>query len=154
MITYRKMSLFDAPKGSYLVHACNTQGYWGEGIDLQFKNRFPHSYAVYSRGCQGNSKFALGKVWVIRDSGYSVGCLLTSEGYGYDRSSKEEILKNTEPALRSLLNYISEWDKKAKVIHSNRFNAGRLGVPWEETEQILQKVLKEYSMDWIVCDLI
>jgi hypothetical protein len=32
MIKYHKMSLFDVPTGSVLVHAVNNQGVWGSGI--------------------------------------------------------------------------------------------------------------------------
>ncbi len=152
LIAYKKMSLFDAPKGSYLVHACNSQGVWGSGIAATFKEKFPHSFAVYNRACQGNSKFALGKSWSINDVDYVVTCLIVSEGYGKYKSSQEDILKYTEMALHSLLSFVVEWDKSTKVIYSNRFNSGFFGVPWNETEKVLKKVLKQYNINWVVCD--
>lgn len=152
MIHYKKISLFDAPKNSYLVHACNSQGVWGSGIAVEFKKRFPHAYAVYNRACQGNSKFALGKSWSIYDGDYSVTCLIVSEGYGRDKSSKDDILAHTELALHSFLKHVTEWDKKTTVIYSNRFNSGFFAVPWNETEKVLKKVLSQYNIEWIVCD--
>lgn len=152
MIHYKKMSLFDAPEGSYLVHACNSQGVWGSGIATKFKEKFPHSYAVYHRACQGNSKFALGKSWSIHDVDYTVTCLIVSEGYGMNKSSEEDILMYTEMALHSLLKYVTEWEKKTNAVYSNRFNSGFFAVPWHKTEKVLKKVLEQYSIDWVVCD--
>lgn len=152
MISYKKMSLFDAPNGSYIVHACNSQGVWGSGIAVDFKRLYPQAFEVYHRACQGNSKFALGKSWSIWDKTHNVVCLIVSEGYGKTKSSEEEILKNTEMALRSHLEYVKNNDKNCKEIYSNRFNSGFFAVPWNKTEKVLQKVLKEYNINWIVCD--
>lgn len=47
MITYKKMSLFDAPKETIIVHACNSQGMWGSGIAKPFAQNYPVSYESY-----------------------------------------------------------------------------------------------------------
>ncbi len=156
-ITYKKGSLFDAPEGSNLVHACNTQGVWGSGIAVAFKEKFPMSYAAYHRACQGSSSFALGKSFTFHDKDekgrpYDITCLLVSFGYGRSKSSEADILKYTEMALHSLCQWVTEYDKKTKVIYSNRFNSGFFAVPWEKTEKVLQKVLEQYNLDWIVMD--
>jgi ADP-ribose 1''-phosphate phosphatase len=156
MITYKRMSLFDAPPGSYLVHACNTAGVWGSGIAAEFKRRYPHAFAVYERSCQGNSSFALGKSWSIWDREHVVTCLLTSQGYGRWKSPKEDILRYTEMALNSFMQYVTEGtlrsDNRRMPIYSNKFNSGLFGVPWEETEAILKKLTDQHRLDWTVCD--
>ena len=158
MVVHKRMSLFDAPEGSYLVHSCNTAGMWGAGIALEFKKRFPHAFAVYERACQGNSKFALGKSWSIPDGKYTITCLQTSSGYGKNKDSKEDILKHTELALHSFLSYIiaegmGNTNNRRKPIYSNKFNSGLFAIPWGETEAILIKLTGEYGVDWIVCDV-
>ncbi len=157
MITYKRMSLFDAPPESYLVHACNSAGVWGSGIAKEFKMRYPHAFAVYERACQGNSSFALGKSWSIRDKQHVVTCLITSSGYGKWKDPKEEILKHTEMSLRSFMRYVTErgigkTNNRRLPIYSNRFNSGLFAVPWEETENILKRLTEEYKLDWTVCD--
>jgi ADP-ribose 1''-phosphate phosphatase len=150
MIVYKRQSLFDAPEGAYLVHACNTAGVWGSGIATEFKKRFPHAFAVYERSCQGNSRFALGQFWAIYDNKYNVTCLLVSMGYGRSLDAKESILENTKIALDRLVKYAL--DNKIKQIHSNKFNSGFFRVPWPETEAILVECLKDSDIEWVICD--
>ena len=50
-LEYVKGSVFDAPKGVILAHACNAQGSWGSGVALEFKKRFPDAYAYYHKTC-------------------------------------------------------------------------------------------------------
>src|SRR5579859_6977248 len=81
VIEYRKGSLFEAPKGSYLVHACNTQGVWGSGIAVEFKKRFPGAFAHYNRHCQNPLDLIIGKCWCMSEPDYIVTCLMVSTGY-------------------------------------------------------------------------
>lgn len=157
MIEYRKGSLFEAPKGSYLVHACNTQGVWGSGIATEFKKRFPHAFAVYSRHCQNNSNFVLGQFWAIWDADYYVTCLLVSSGYGRQVDSKEEIKKQTKIVLDKFLQWVTDPKQHLNAVpvtevYSNKFNSGFFRVPWNETEAILMESLKPYNIKWIVYD--
>lgn len=147
-IKYVKGSLFDAPKGTILVHACNAQGVWGSGIAKEFKERFPTSYSLYSKHCKnsfelfGHSTLGFGSVY--KDREYYVGCLITSENYGKKVDSKQEILINTTLALSSISGY------KSEKFASNKFNSGLFGVPWEETEVILKYFIKRHNLDWTV----
>lgn len=152
MVSYKKMSLFDVPKGSYIVHACNSQGVWGSGIAVDFKRLYPHAFAVYHRACQGNSSFALGKSWSIWDETHHIVCLIVSQGYGKTKSAEADILAHTKTALTSHLDYVTNHDKECKVIYSNRFNSGFFAVPWPKTEAVLKEVLKNYDIKWVVCD--
>ena len=155
MIKYVKGSLFEAPKGAHLVHACNAQGVWGSGIAVEFKKRFPSAFASYNRLCLNPSHMILGHCWSGHETDYSVVCLMVSDGYGRNVSSKEDILARTKTSVTELLNGLKEGRKfmhEDPVICSNKFNSGFFRVPWEETEAILKECLKDYPYDWIVYD--
>jgi ADP-ribose 1''-phosphate phosphatase len=155
MIMYKTASLFDAPKGAYLVHACNAQGVWGSGIAVEFKKRFPGAFAHYNRNCQNPSHMVLGHSWCMHETDYTVVCLMVSYGYGRTVSSKEEILARTRTSVVELLNATKEaakFMKEPPMICSNKFNSGYFGVPWPETEAVLAECLKDYPYDWVVYD--
>lgn len=153
-VVHKKGSLFDAPQGSVLVHACNAQGVWGSGIAKQFHERFPNSYESYSAICQSGD--VIGQGFVLNmENDYRVGCLITSNNYGNLRDPKEVILKNTKLALLDILGATGRLDcyiGEDVEIHSCKFNAGLFGVPWEETEKILLDVMNEigYNRVWTV----
>ncbi|KAL3480346.1 hypothetical protein BJX99DRAFT_27815 [Aspergillus californicus] len=44
--------LFDAPDGAALIHACNCQGSWGNGIAKAFKTKYPAAFSVYQSHCK------------------------------------------------------------------------------------------------------
>lgn len=147
-ITYEKRSLFDTPKGSYLVHACNAQGVWGSGIATMFRRKFPHAHDEYNKLCRAEPDVTLGMAFVIPDNDYGVVCLIVSEGYGQYKSPKEDILLYTKHALDQFLRNIPEGSN----VYSNKFNSGFFKVPWPETEKILQEALNSYKVNWTVCD--
>ena len=149
MIAYKKGSLFDAPKGSILVHACNAQGVWGAGIAKEFKNRFPESFKYYRRNCVLAEEPQVGKAYLLPlENGYQVGCLITSRCYGEDLDPITIILNQTESALSSLEFYLK---LNPKPVYSNKFNSGLFGVPWESTENVLKSVIGD--CEWTVMEL-
>lgn len=151
MIIHKKMSLFDAPKGSMLVHACNAQGVWGRGIAVEFKKRFPLALVGYNTCCKSYDH-PVGHGWYFNDNGYSIGCIITSENYGSRTDPEYKILKNTENALEDLL--IKAAGDGFHTIYSNKFNSGLFSVPWEKSEALLEKALGNYpDVTWIVCEL-
>lgn len=154
-IIYKKMSLFDAPKKSIIVHAVNCQGVWGSGIAKEFKEKYPHSYRSYKNDCDTHRKqFLLGYSGLSGnyvEEHHWIGWLYTSENYGDKKDSKEVIKINTTLAVKALCQHACNWDEHN--IYSNKFNSGLFDVPWEETELILNIVLKHYpKITWIVCD--
>lgn len=136
-IEYRTGSLFDAPPGALLVHACNSQGVWGSGIALEFKKRFPEAYKYYKTVCDESRHDNL--VGHIVLPGDSVACLITSWGYGQNVSPPHMILQATETAFRQLLRSVTPTEE----IHMPMINSGLFRVPWEQTECILNKVLAQ-----------
>jgi ADP-ribose 1''-phosphate phosphatase len=148
-IIYKKGSLFDAPKGSMLVHAVSTKSVWGSGIAKEFKARFPESYTFYLEICAEEGAKMLGLViYCPEENGYEVSNLVTSLDYGCNKDPKEMILANTRTALHFLL----EETFNDQPIHSCKFNSGLFGVPWEETEKVLLEVMAAtcYTKDWTV----
>lgn len=149
-IIIKKMDLFDAPKGSVLVHACNAQGVWGSGIAKTFREKFPEAFEKYHNYCKTIGGIGTGPV--ISENGYHIGCLITSSGYAGTLDEKDVILVNTVLALNQLCAN-EHWAHFSKrEIFSNKFNSGLFRVPWRETERILKVLVDRYDLTWTVCD--
>lgn len=124
---YKKGDLFDAPKGSYLVHACNCVGRWGSGVALQFAKRFPKSYEEYQKFCKNGAK--RGDVFICSpEKGYQVVCMFTSKDYGDNVDSKNKIIEATKEAIRYL--------PSDAPLHMPMINSGLFRVPWENTAML------------------
>lgn len=150
-IIYKKISLFDAPKDSLLVHSCNGQGVWASGIAKEFKEKFPKSFEAYNHYCIWN-KVDVGPnegtaMICPEENRYRIGCLITSENFGAKVDSPEIILDNTYNALLDLF----DLNRRKLLIYSNKFNSGLFKVPWEKTEEILNQFIESLDYDWIVC---
>lgn len=161
MIKYEKKSLFNVKYG-IIAHGCNAQGVWGSGIAKDFKELYEVSYLEYKVFC--NTKRT-----ITGTAGFSknfnelnqVAWLITSENYGEKVDAKATILANTALAVKDLCEEIIHWKKistmdfkpdKKITIYSNKFNSGLFKVPWEETEEVLETVLKHFpNIEWIVC---
>lgn len=151
-IIYKKMNLFDAPKGSVLVHACNAQGVWGSGIAKQFKEKFPESFEIYKDHCMYHDEPTMFPGLILpEENGYRVGCLITSNNYAARVSEPHVILKHTENGLEL---FAEKWLDLLKrfPIYSNKFNSGLFKVPWQDTEKILKEFVDKYDLIWSVCD--
>jgi ADP-ribose 1''-phosphate phosphatase len=148
-LVYKKMDLFDAPKGSVLVHAGNAQGVWGSGIAAEFHKRFPKAFESYNNECFKNSM--IGDYDCTEENDYIVATIITSENYGGKVDNPEEILVNTTLALDSLCRILNVDDLNGRI-YSNKFNSGLFNVPWEKTEAILKVFVKRYDLNWTVCE--
>lgn len=156
MLKYEKMSLFDAPPGSILMHGCNAQGVWGRGIAAEFKKRFPKSYFQYTDLCNLYKRNqpgygAVGMTLVLeKEHGYNVACVVTSFDYG-DIDPERQILLQTVMALED---FCLTWEVETggTAIYCNKFNSGLFAVPWEKTEYILNYFAEKYDLDITVCE--
>lgn len=149
-LIYKKMSLFGAPKGSVLVHACNSKGVWGSGIAKDMKTRFPKAFENYNNECLLYPMIA--EFDFTMENEYKIASIITSKSYGNDVDSKDEILVNTSIALNELCRYLDDNDDN-DLIYSNKFNSGLFKVPWEETEKILKILVDRYHLIWTICEL-
>lgn len=149
-IQYKKISLFDAPKGSILVHACNAQGIWGSGIAKDFKSEFPKSFEQYNKYCTNNLPYHTSGTALVteEENNYRVGCLITSSDFGGRLNAEKLILDNTKHALEKL----AQTHPNSQVYYSNKFNSGFFKVPWEQTEKLIKDFVKKHNKTWIICD--
>jgi ADP-ribose 1''-phosphate phosphatase len=164
MVTTQKMSLFDAPKESVIIHACNSQGMWGSGIAKPFSEQYPHSYKDYQRFCarwnqERGTAVGMADLSMFHESEpHWVGWIVTSHDYGPRKDSPELIKIHTTLALRELCEKIYRAhprDSNPSIeVYSNKFNSGLFAVPWEDSELILKTVLKDFKrIKWIVCEV-
>lgn len=156
MLKYEKMSLFDAPPGSILMHGCNAQGVWGTGIAAEFKKGFPKSYFQYTDLCNLYKRNYPGYgvvgncILLEPENNYRVACLVTSYDYA-DIDTEDTILLQTVLALEDFC-YIWERETGGTPIYCNKFNSGLFSVPWERTEKILVYFAEKHGLDITVCE--
>jgi ADP-ribose 1''-phosphate phosphatase len=143
----KKMDLFEAPKGSILVHACNAQGVWGSGIAKEMKARFPIAFQHYNFQCEMYKM--LGDIDVTTDKDYVIASIITSDNYASKVDSPDEILVSTTIALNELCKKLTP----EAQIYSNKFNSGLFKVPWDQTEKILTVFVNRYNLNWTVCEV-
>ncbi|EJD39306.1 hypothetical protein AURDEDRAFT_71338 [Auricularia subglabra TFB-10046 SS5] len=138
-ITHLLADLFAAPRSAILVHACNTQGSWGGGIAVEFHARYPAAFNAYREHCRAHDSDAIiGTCLLIPgvNDEHDVACLFTSRRYGARKDKPQQILEATESALRDLM----KQNVSNKEIHACKFNSGKFGVPWSETEDVIRRV--------------
>jgi ADP-ribose 1''-phosphate phosphatase len=159
MIEYRKGDLFSiSADGRILLHAVNGVGKWGSGIAAEFAKRYPNAYQIYTYTCQKNlaegNKAGYG---FLVSAEAEIGCLVTSHKYGPQKDSPEQILKQTQSALREFLalKHVNAYLDQGYEIHSPKINAGLFAVPWKETVDILEQELKlnGKNIKWVVWEL-
>lgn len=106
LLRYVPGILFQAPRGSILIHACNTVGSWGAGIAKAFKSRYPEAFEVYRDHCkEHHPNDLIGTCLIIRSEAgdHDIACLFTSRDYGKRVDSQEDILAATRLAIQGLL---------------------------------------------------
>jgi|ERR1700677_4174250 len=143
-ITTVKDNLFNAPKGSIIIHACNTKGMWGSGIAKEFAKRYPRSYACYTEVCKNQGPALIGTCLLIPGGDYTIGCLFTSKNYGQFVDSPDKILAATRTAIADLI----KQNTNNLPMHICKINSGLFRVPWSDTK----KILKEFDKDFVVYD--
>ncbi|KAF2816449.1 uncharacterized protein BDZ99DRAFT_458320, partial [Mytilinidion resinicola] len=114
--------IFAAPPNALLIHACNTQGSWGAGIAAAFKERYPEAYKAYRAHCLSRN-VRTGTALLIppcetnpKAPQHWIGCLFTSARFGRAKDSPAQILANTGPALRALLDEVKGEEKDGNQV--------------------------------------
>ena len=141
-VTTIKGNLFNAPKGSILIHACNTRGVWGAGIAREFGRRFPMAYHTYKRYCAAHGPKLVGTCLLIPDKGYVIGCLFTSKSYGQYACAPSKILEYTKHAVDDLIRQ----NTLNLPMHTCKINSGLFEVPWPKTKEILKETGQEFTV--------
>ena len=103
-----------------------------------------------------------------------IACLFTSLGYGRKdmrhnnpgRDTKAKILYHTALALENFRSQLEDFtpsnfdedtawdtdDDKPGEIRACKFNSGAFGVPWEETEALIEQKFKDFERPWLIVD--
>ncbi|KAG6845607.1 hypothetical protein H0H87_006660 [Tephrocybe sp. NHM501043] len=85
------------------------------GIALTLREKYPSQYQLYKSFCEKSSpKDLIGTCLLIPGEKHYIACLFTSRDYGKRKDKPSEILAAT-----------------------SRFNSGKFGVLWEDTEKVL-----------------
>ena len=137
-------NLFDADKGSLLVHACNTEGAWGAGIAATFCRLYPTYYRAYQAHCERLGNKLLGTALILDGKWHKVGCLFTSSGFGKRALYEDEILENTRKSLVDLFSQIPD----TEVVNMPRINSGLFRVPWEKTLSVVEEFKEREIRIW------
>ncbi|KAF2497021.1 hypothetical protein BU16DRAFT_526072 [Lophium mytilinum] len=141
--------IFAAPPNTLLIHACNTQGSWGAGIAAAFRERYPEAYKVYRAHCLSRN-VRTGTALLIppcetnpKAPQHWIGCLFTSARFGRAKDSPAQILANTGPAIRELLDEVKgeeEGGNQVTEVRMCKINSARFGVPWPRTVSVLEGI--------------
>ena len=144
MIVDVQGNLFNAEKGSLLVHACNTEGVWGAGIAATFARLYPNYLRAYESVCRSRGQRLLGRAIIFEGHWHKVGCLFTSTGFGKRALYRDEILKATRESLLDLFDQM----KHDEDINMPRINSGLFRVPWEHTKAVLEEFPERTFKVW------
>ena len=151
MITYKKMSIFDAPKYTSILHACNSEGKWDTGVAAQIKEKYPE---VFEDAISHLKYYNTGFNISYTNDGYAFINLITSSKNSQEPDCPFVILINTCIGLTHLLvtdqtpcNYLDR-----STIYMPKINSGGFKVPWIDTERVLQKIVDRFGTNIVICD--
>jgi ADP-ribose 1''-phosphate phosphatase len=144
MISEKQGNLFDAPKGSLIVHACNTHGAWGAGIASDFARLYPEYHKAYAQMCAKHGNNLLGTALILQGKRHKVGCLFTSTGYGHKALYQSDILKATFHSLVDLFAQIPD----TEIVHMPKINSGLFRVPWDKTLAVVEEFKDKEIVIW------
>lgn len=142
------------PANSVLIHSCNCLGSWGDGIAREFRTRYPNAYQAYKSHCEASTPATLlGMALLIQpgegDPSHWIACLFTSKKGGAAHDPKDKMLSNTEKSMRNLLQHLYYQEAINKMSFSQlrmpKINAGIFGVPWAETDALLNGMVLRNS---------
>ncbi|CAI4055219.1 ADP-ribose 1''-phosphate phosphatase SKDI_02G1270 [Saccharomyces kudriavzevii IFO 1802] len=162
-ITYVKGNILRATTyPRILIHSCNCDGQWGGGIAYQLALRYPKAENDYVELCEKYGSALLGKCTLLpsyENSDLLICCLFTSSSGGSSHGGKQSILDYTGLSLDKLRAFRAAGGKtktnndiiNAYVgdnikhqlgeykLEMPQINSGIFGVPWKETECVLEK---------------
>lgn len=146
-----------------LVHSCNCYGSWGGGIARQLALKYPKTETDYETLCEKYGAELLGKCAIIpsyKDPNLLIACLFTSAEGGSRHDAESEILRYTREALFYLYLLLNKQPSNTRAeidqelysraidigtslieykIEMPKINSGIFGVPWQETQNILEE---------------
>ncbi|HTA27386.1 MAG TPA: macro domain-containing protein [Bacteroidia bacterium] len=133
---YIKGNLLEAETQA-LVNTVNTVGVMGKGIALQFKERFPINYKLYSDACK-KKEIAIGKMFVVKENtfqGEKIIINFPTKTEWYKPSQYDYI----EEGLKDLVRVIKEY--KIQSIAIPPLGCGNGGLKWDKVKPLMDKYL-------------
>lgn len=145
MIKYIKGNLLQAETEA-LVNTVNTMGIMGKGIALQFKERYPINFKVYTQACK-KGDIDVGKLLVVKEH------TLEGEKLIINFPTKIEWFKKSqysyiEDGLKDLLNVIEKYHIKSIALPP--LGCGNGGLNWEKVKIMIEKYLHNLPIEILV----
>ena len=137
MVTFQTGSLLQS-NAFALVNTVNTVGVMGRGIALQFKNEFPHNYAVYREACK-NHQLETGHLLTVMDTSPLLGerLIINFPTKTHWRLSSE--YPYIEQGLKALTLLIA--NEKIKSIALPALGCRNGGLDWITVKDMISKYL-------------
>lgn len=120
-----------------LVNTVNTVGIMGKGIALQFKERFPHNFKVYSDFCK-KGLMKTGKLLIVKEHTFSGDKLIINFPTKTEWFKKSQY-NYIEEGLKELAIVIQE--HKIKSIAIPPLGCGNGGLKWDKVKALMDKYL-------------
>ena len=139
MIEFTKGDLLTSLDG-VLVNTVNTVGVMGRGIALQFKDEFPHNYAVYAEACRRGELYP-GKLLVVKDfsSRYGEKLIVNFPTKEHWRNpSKYEYIEKGLIALREFIK-----SNGVKSISIPPLGCGNGGLDWNKVKPMITESMAD-----------
>lgn len=137
MIELTKGNLLASSDG-VLVNTVNTVGVMGKGIALQFKDEFPHNYAVYVETCRKGELYP-GTLLTVKDRSIRYGekvIVNFPTKVHWRNSSKYEYIQKGLVALRDLI-----ITNKVESISIPPLGCGNGGLDWSKVKPMIMESL-------------
>jgi O-acetyl-ADP-ribose deacetylase (regulator of RNase III) len=138
MITYVKGDLLESGAQA-LVNTVNTVGVMGKGIALQFRERFPANYKVYSDACK-KGQVKIGQMLVVLENSFGGEKLIINfptKTEWYKKSQYSFI----EEGLMALAAEIR--DRGVLSVAMPPLGCGNGGLKWEKVKPLIEKYLHD-----------
>lgn len=145
MITYKIGNLLEAHTQAF-VNTVNTVGVMGKGIALQFKERFPLNFKIYSDACK-KGEVAIGKMLVVKETS------LEGEKLIINFPTKKEWFRKSqysfiEEGLKDLVRVIEQYQIKSLAIPP--LGCGNGGLKWEKVKPMIEHYLHGLNLEIVI----
>lgn len=143
MIHYKTGNLLES-EAEALVNTVNTVGVMGKGIALQFRNKFPNNFKMYSKACKSND-VKMGHLLVTEEEALLTGKKIIINFPTKTNWRLPSEYQYVEAGLSELVKVIKA--KQLKSIAIPPLGAGNGGLDWNKVKQILEKHLSDVDCD-------
>ena len=146
MLKFTSGNLLES-KAFALVNTVNTVGVMGKGIALQFKNEFPHNYAVYQKAFL-NHDLKIGQLLAVEDSSLHLGERLIINFPTKRHWKMPSKYEYVESGLIALVAYLQANPVKSMAMPA--LGCGNGGLDWQKVKPMIENHLFQLDMPiWV-----